>query len=217
MLLRLMSTHMLSLYSLFDRLKSPRGGEKTRFYNQPLSFSSWLSFFPLLHLSGREVSMVWMRGVSTVGGLRPRWTPAKSSTIHVFENIRVYIEYSHCQFRIYGLEVSLWHIEELQVLPEVLLVHWTCPRDNYLADFRTLVHMSSWDMKTSLGHSRHHLASGMCTRVRGWTFVCKEGRNSLVVHVLIGVWHMKTCVNKEAWSHMVTRPGWRAFHGCRST
>ncbi len=81
-----------------------------------------------------------MRGVSPAGGrnggrlgfwrsLRPRWTPAKSSTIHAFENIRVYIEYSHYQFRIYGVDASLRHIEELQVLAEVLLVHWTCARD----------------------------------------------------------------------------------------
>jgi hypothetical protein len=67
---------------------------------------------------------------------RPCWTPAKSSTIHAFENIRVYVEYSHCQLRIYGLNASLRHVQELQVprLPEVLLVHWTCARDKaYLA------------------------------------------------------------------------------------
>jgi len=54
--------------------------------------------------------------------LQLRWTPAKSSTIHAFENIRVYIEYSHHQFRIYGLNAGLWNFEELQVPTEVLTV-----------------------------------------------------------------------------------------------
>jgi hypothetical protein len=27
------------------------------------------------------------------------------------ENIRIYIKYSHCKFRIYGLNVSLWYVE----------------------------------------------------------------------------------------------------------
>ncbi len=30
------------------------------------------------------------------GGLRPCCTPTESGAIHAFENIRVYIEYSHC-------------------------------------------------------------------------------------------------------------------------
>jgi hypothetical protein len=41
------------------------------------------------------------------GNLRPCWTPSKSSTIHTFKNIHVYNEYSHCQFRIFGLDGSL--------------------------------------------------------------------------------------------------------------
>jgi hypothetical protein len=66
--------------------------------------------------------MVRMRGVTTMGvdwasgeasDLVEPPGPAKSSTIHAFENIRVYIEYSHCQFRIYGLNASLWYFEEL--------------------------------------------------------------------------------------------------------
>ncbi len=55
--------------------------------------------------------------------LRPRGAPIKSSTINAIENIRVYVEYSHCQFRIYGLNVSLWYLTELQILAEVLFVH----------------------------------------------------------------------------------------------
>ena len=55
--------------------------------------------------------------------LRPRWTPVESGTVHVFENIHVYVEYSHCQFRVYGLDASLWDVEEFQVLTEVLIVH----------------------------------------------------------------------------------------------
>jgi hypothetical protein len=35
--------------------------------------------------------------------------------------------------------------------------------------------------------------------------VCNEGRNSLVDQVLIRVFHMKTYVNKKAWSHMNLR------------
>ena len=33
----------------------------------------------------------------------------------------------------------------------------------------------------------------------------KEGRNSLVAQVLIGVFHMQTCENKKACSHMNLR------------
>jgi hypothetical protein len=64
----------------------------------------------------------------------------------------------------------------------------------------THVHMSSWHMKSSLGHSRHHLPSGMYTR--SWTDVCKEGHDSLVDQVLIVVWHIQTYVNKKVWCHM---------------
>jgi hypothetical protein len=39
-------------------------------------------------------------------------SPIKSSTIHAFESIRVYIEYSHCQFRIYGLNDSHWYLAQ---------------------------------------------------------------------------------------------------------
>jgi hypothetical protein len=35
--------------------------------------------------------------------------------------------------------------------------------------------------------------------------VCKEGRNSLVVQVLIGASHMHTYENKKAYSHMNLR------------
>ena len=55
-------------------------------------------------------------------------------------------------------------------------------------------------MKTSLGHSRHHLASGMYTR-----FIKlrrKEGRNSNVTQDQIGVCHMQTNMNKKASEHM---------------
>jgi hypothetical protein len=43
--------------------------------------------------------------------------------MHAFENIRVYVEYSHGQFRIYGLNASPSYLQELQVLAEVLPVH----------------------------------------------------------------------------------------------
>jgi hypothetical protein len=56
--------------------------------------------------------------------LRPRGTPVKSSTIHVFENICEYVEYPHDQFRIYGLNVSFWYFEELQVLVVLVLGCW---------------------------------------------------------------------------------------------
>jgi hypothetical protein len=36
---------------------------------------------------------------------RPYWVSDISGTIHVFENILIYIEYSHCQFRVDGLYV----------------------------------------------------------------------------------------------------------------
>jgi hypothetical protein len=65
---------------------------------------------------------------------------------------------------------------------------------------RTQVHISSCDMKTSPGHSRHHLASGMCTR-----FIelrRKEGRNSHVTQDHIGVCHIQTNMNKKASEHM---------------
>jgi hypothetical protein len=71
-----------------------------------------------------------MRGVTTKG---TGWAsgegsdlvefPTKSSTIHAFENIRVYVEHSHFQFRVYGLDDGLRHVEEFQVLTEVLFVH----------------------------------------------------------------------------------------------
>ncbi len=67
--------------------------------------------------------------------LRPRWTPGKSSTIHVFEKIRVYVEYSHCQFQIYGLN-TIRYLEELQIPTEVLLVHWP-----YVHDKGNLFHL----------------------------------------------------------------------------
>ena len=49
-----------------------------------------------------------------------------------------------------------------------------------------------------LGHSRHHRASGMCTRFMNLR--TKEGRHSLVAQVLIRVCHMQTCANKKACS-----------------
>ncbi len=72
-----------------------------------LSFTSGLSFFRLLKLSGLgRVSMVWVREVTTQGVRCPAWAseeasdlvapPPESGDIHAFENIRVYIECSHC-------------------------------------------------------------------------------------------------------------------------
>ena len=55
--------------------------------------------------------------------------------------------------------------------------------------------MSALDMKMSLGHSRHHLDSG--TRTVLHELVRKEGRNSLVPRVLIGVCHTQTYANKK--------------------
>ncbi len=50
------------------------------------------------------------------------------------------------------------------------------------------------------GDSRHHLASGMCTR---FIKLCRqEGRNSHVTQDHIGVCHMKTNMNKKAREHM---------------
>ena len=37
-----------------------------------------------------------------------------SGTIHAFENIRIYIEYSHCQFRVDGLYASLWYLKNFR-------------------------------------------------------------------------------------------------------
>jgi hypothetical protein len=37
---------------------------------------------------------------------QPSWTPTKSSTVHVFDNIHVYIEYSHRHLRVDGLRVD---------------------------------------------------------------------------------------------------------------
>jgi len=55
-------------------------------------------------------------------------------------------------------------------------------------------------MKTSLGHSRHHLGSGMHAR---FMKLCrKEGRNSYVTQDHIGVCHMPTNMNKKASEHM---------------
>jgi hypothetical protein len=50
------------------------------------------------------------------------------------------------------------------------------------------------------GHSRHHLASGMCTRFI--KFRRKEGRNSHVTEDHIGVCHMKTNMKKKAREHI---------------
>ena len=64
--------------------------------------------------------------VGTVGRLSfevsigPGGVPIKSSTTDVFKNDRVFIKYSHHQFRTNRLDARLWYLEKLEVFPQVL-------------------------------------------------------------------------------------------------
>ena len=94
-----------------------------------LSFTSLLSFLHRLYLSGREVSKVRMRGVTTMG---VDWVSEVCSeqapdlvdpplNLVLYMHLRIF-EYtsntvSHGQFRVDGLYASLWYLKELQVFP----------------------------------------------------------------------------------------------------
>jgi hypothetical protein len=114
------------------------------YYNIELfysSFASWRSFFLRLYLSGREVSKVRMRGVTTMG---VDWSSEVCSeqapdlvepplNLVLYMHLRIFSYTSntdsHGQFRVDGLYTSLWYLKELQVFPSVLFIHWAWARD----------------------------------------------------------------------------------------
>jgi hypothetical protein len=74
----------------------------------------------------------------------------------------------------------------------------------YLAGFRVGSHTFIYlhDIWKHLWVLRDTILLQECVDT-SWTWVCKEGRNSIVVQVLIGVCHMPTyCENKKACSHI---------------
>ncbi len=93
-----------------------------------------------------------------------------------------------------------------------LQVHLFCgetkksPLSDYLTGFRVCGHTLTCVNETwkRLWVIRDTMLFEKCTHV-SWTCVCKEGRNSLVVRLLIGVWHIQTYTNKKGYIHMNLR------------